>query len=134
MPNYLQDAMYKKCVQPWLNQNKIIGAHRFNAFDFTKLDNQIQTLSIDPRQALYYVAEMYLSKVYNSLGHGDSMIDNIFKKVTDRYGNDNTMITRAIVKQIADWADENIKSSDITLCLAKFLIKPNCLDEYKSFV
>lgn len=134
LPDYLKLAMYNKCVDPWLQSNKIIGAHRFLAYDFKGLDNKINTLSIDPRKALNYVAEMYVQKVYASLGHGNLVMNTVFQKIIDRYGNDTKLINRALVKQISDWADENIQTSDLTICLAKFLIEPECINDYKDLV
>jgi len=118
-------------IKPWLDDCSIIGAHRFEQFDFRELDNDIQVLSIDPRCCLDQVAKMFLNKVQSETGYYHAMDQTLDTAIAERYGPSSELRIKFAQKKITQWAERNILPSDSVVSLTEFLQDNSCVDQFK---
>jgi hypothetical protein len=131
MPWDLQVKVYTETIKPWLDTNQIIGAHRFEQFDFKKLNSNFRVLSIDPRSQLEQVAGMFLSKVQADQGYYLSIDQAVNNAIVARYGSNSKIQLQLAQKRIVQWTEHNILSTDIVLSLDEFLQDSSCIDEFR---
>jgi len=122
-----QKLIFSQTVVPFLENNGIIGAHRFNKLNYRDFDNRITVISIDPTSAIDQVVQWYDNKVFDVFGHGDQVINSILEKT-----NKDLKHIR-FRKDIERWTKENILDTDVILDLKKYLDNPEYLNEFKSY-
>lgn len=123
--------IFTDVIKPWLDDCGIIGAHRFEQFDFRELDNSIQVLSIDPRSCLDQVAKMFIDKVQSELGYYHAVDQTLDSAIVEKYGIDSELRIKFAQKKIIQWAEHNILPSDNVVGLDEFLQDSSCVDQYK---
>lgn len=122
--------VYVDKIKPWLDEYNVIGAHRFEQFDFCQLDD-VMVLSIDPRTCLDIVAEMFLAKVQFDEGYFRDIDQNVNNAIVSRYGNNSELRLKFAQKRIIQWAEHNILPTDNVLGLDEFLQNKSCVDRFK---
>lgn len=129
-----KQIIFKAFLKPWLEKHKIIGAHRFESFDFKKFDSNINVLTIDPRQCLDYVAPMFITKVQKVVGYYDGKMQQLDQVLAEKYGKDNKLQLDLAKSQIVKWCEQNILDSDIVMDLSKFLNDANYVNQFQRLI
>lgn len=129
-----QRLVYSSIVKPWLEKNNVIGAHRFNCFDFKQLDPALNVLTIDPRSSLDYVAPLFINKVQKIVGYYNSDTQALDTALAKRYGDNSALQIELAKKQIIEWCDQNIISGDVVIDLAKFLDNSEYIKQFQSLM
>lgn len=129
-----QQMIYKCFIKPWLDNNKVIGAHRFESFDYRKLNPDIQVLTVDPVNCLDYVAPLFIKKVQKVVGYYDNKLQQLDQVLAEKYGEDNKLQFELAKNQIIKWREQNILDSDIIMDLSKFLDDVSYVDQYRSLI
>lgn len=126
--------VFNSIIKPWLKNNQVIGAHRFEQFDFQTLDNNIKVLSIDPRQCLDLVAPLFMQKVQKVVGYYDSTVQQLDQVLIKRYGENHKIRIDLAKKQITKWCENNILPTDTVINLKLYLDDSSYIDQYKQLV
>ena len=109
----------------------IIGAHRFNNFDFKLLDPTVNVISINPGGAVSLVAKYYKNKVHFQYPHWNLAIRKLIKNIETKYGKESTYYEDIIVKHIKQWTESNILATDTQFDLQTYLDDQSYIKQFK---
>ena len=119
---------FNKVCLPFIEKNNVTGAHRISKFDYTLLNPNLKTISIDPTDCYDKVADAFLTKVIG-VHNVQSSTDLLTK-----YLLDNDLYSQAKQYQetlIKKWKKDNIIETDYVFYLKEYLEDSNYIERFK---
>ena len=121
-----QIEIFDNVLGPWLTTNKVIGGHRCLRYDFTKLNDRVRVISIDPSNTdPNLVVGAFNAKVYSQFGHYNPKVTQALTKVT------NSQQMQYFARDLSKWVTENILPTDTVLDLNRALVEPEYLNSFR---
>lgn len=113
---------------PFIEKNKVTGAHRLSKFDYKLLNPELKTISIDPTDCYEQIADAFLKKVYGVHGiqsSADAMIEYLLEN------NLHSQAKQYQEKLIKQWQKDNIIETDYIFYLKEYLKNKNYIEWFK---